>query len=224
MESKLTLLDEIPGLHRKLDALAKAIQTQQHHCRSLTGNTNPAASQPQPTPHRANRYFQANGGSSFNRGDDSGSDEGKDLAAVTDDNDVDFSDEVLVLSEEQGWMMNPRSDKLTFWNLAVVLPFLLYLSVMLPFRLCLDFPAPRFSAVYWFEFLIDLAFMLDIALNFCTGIVVVEKGQESEPLVEYDLRRVAAAYLRSWLFIDVLSGVPFEAIELASGGREATDA
>lgn len=42
------------------------------------------------------------------------------------------------------------------WDLAIVMPLLVYLAVMIPFRLCFDNEPKILSPSYWFEFTIEL--------------------------------------------------------------------
>jgi len=42
------------------------------------------------------------------------------------------------------------------WDLALIMPFLIYLAVVMPFRLCFANEAVVDSGIYWFEFIIDL--------------------------------------------------------------------
>lgn len=42
------------------------------------------------------------------------------------------------------------------WDLGIILPMIVYLCVMMPFRLCFE-NEPFFSShMYWFEFVIDM--------------------------------------------------------------------
>jgi hypothetical protein len=42
------------------------------------------------------------------------------------------------------------------WDLGVILPMILYLCVMMPFRLCFENEPVFSSQIYWFEFIIDM--------------------------------------------------------------------
>lgn len=42
------------------------------------------------------------------------------------------------------------------WDLALIMPFLIYLAVVMPFRLCFANEAAEDTGIYWFEFIIDL--------------------------------------------------------------------
>jgi len=95
------------------------------------------------------------------------------------------------------------------------MPLLVYLAIVLPFRLTFANEAPQFSSVYWFEFIIDMLFILDIILNFRTGYFFDEEGgSEETQKVEYDRRRVAISYIKTWFILDVVSGIPFALLDL----------
>ena len=134
----------------------------------------------------------------------------------------DVGAKVLVLDENDDWMINPRNQFRMTWDLCVVMPFLVYLTWAMPFRLCFANEAPYGTPVYWWEFVIDMVFIIDIVLNFRTGYFVrnLDLGAssvEDNDLVEYDRQRVAKNYLKSWFVLDVVSGVPFALIEIVSG-------
>ena len=67
-------------------------------------------------------------------------------------------------------------------------------------------------------------------INLRTGFVVSGGGashnhfRDAEALIEYDRKRVARHYLKTWLLPDIISGVPFALIELLfneSGGASS---
>jgi hypothetical protein len=101
---------------------------------------------------------------------------------------------VLVASDE--WMINPTKKFRMTWDLCLIMPFLLYLTVMMPFRLCFANEARFGTGLYWWEFMIDLIFILDIVTNFRTGVFVGRDGDGD--LVEYDRAIVAKQYLQTW--------------------------
>ena len=48
-------------------------------------------------------------------------------------------------------MINPKNSFRMTWDLAVLLPLLLYLTIMMPFRLCFVNDPVQFSGIYYFE-------------------------------------------------------------------------
>lgn len=102
----------------------------------------------------------------------------------------------VILVESDAWMINPTKKFRMTWDLCLIMPFLVYLTVMMPFRLCFA-NEPRFgTGLYWFEFMIDIIFILDIFTNFRTGVFVGRDGDGDT--VEYDRLIVAKQYLKSW--------------------------
>lgn len=97
------------------------------------------------------------------------------------------------------------------WDICLVMPLLLYLLVVMPFRLCFMNEAQKFSPIYWFEFMVDMIFIIDIFLNFRTGYFV---GTAEDDLVEFDPYLIARNYVRGWFFLDVVSGIPFALLDL----------
>jgi len=116
-----------------------------------------------------------------------------------------------VVRSDPGYMLNPKTRFKMTWDLAAVMPLLVYLAVMIPFRLCFDNEPVLFSPAYWFEFTIDLIFICDILLSFRTGYFL---NLDEPDLVEYHPWLVATNYLQGWFVFDCVSGIPFALIEL----------
>jgi hypothetical protein len=115
-----------------------------------------------------------------------------------DPNDEGEEVEKPVLNDSDAWMINPTKKFRMTWDLSLIMPFLIYLTVMMPFRLCFANEARYGTALYWFEFCIDLVFIADIFLNFRTGVFVGRDQSEGGELVEYDRWLIASAYLQTW--------------------------
>jgi len=101
------------------------------------------------------------------------------------------------------------------WDLGIIMPLLVYLTIMMPFRLCFANEAQSDEPIFWWEFIIDILFLLDIPLNFRTGYFVLSAGERVsgldsvdtsglgdgntdalEELVEYDKWRVGVNYAK----------------------------
>jgi len=132
----------------------------------------------------------------------------------------------VIVNENGEWMISPRSSFRLGWDLCLMMPFLLYLTIVLPFRLTFVNEAPLFTWVYWFEFMIDLLFVVDMGLNFRTGLAVETKNAKGEnyEAIEFDKHIIAMTYIKSWFFIDFFSGVPFSLIDLISNGGAPNNA
>jgi len=136
----------------------------------------------------------------------------------TNDDEEEYVKLPTVLVESDEGMINPKNAFRVTWDLCVLLPFLIYLILTLPFRLCFVNDPTPFSAIYWFEFTIDFVFIIDVILIFFTGYVLEgelhSEDVNSIVLIEYDRKRVAWNYSSSWFILDVVSSVPFLFIEL----------
>ena len=108
--------------------------------------------------------------------------------------------------------INPKGRFRMGWDLAIVLPLLVYLAVIMPFRLCFNNEPAFGTPVYWIEFTIDLVFIGDIVLNFFTGFFLTE--DEGSKLIEYHRGLIAKRYFRTWFWLDIASGIPFALLEL----------
>lgn len=99
------------------------------------------------------------------------------------------------------WLISPASTTKKLWDVWVLL-LLGYTATILPFRLAFH------SQAYWdlwtsLELIADLSFLVDILLTCCSSYY-----DEDGELVSSQ-RRVLARYLKSWLFLDFLSSLPF---------------
>jgi hypothetical protein len=70
-------------------------------------------------------------------------------------------------------------------------------------------PLATRAALYWLEIGIDIMFALDIIVNFRTSFI-------QDGVMVTDHRRIAKQYMRTWLFVDVISVFPFD---LLTGGN-----
>eukprot|EP00614_Pseudopedinella_elastica_P009557 CAMPEP_0172607538 /NCGR_PEP_ID=MMETSP1068-20121228/27690_1 /TAXON_ID=35684 /ORGANISM="Pseudopedinella elastica, Strain CCMP716" /LENGTH=935 /DNA_ID=CAMNT_0013410567 /DNA_START=183 /DNA_END=2990 /DNA_ORIENTATION=- len=143
-----------------------------------------------------------------------------------------LADEIQKKTEEDEgteyrFMINPSGPFRMTWDLGVVAPLLLYLTVAVPFRLSFENDPPLYSGMYWFEFSFEMIFLVDIALNFRTGYFT-EALDTNEPVeslsIEYQPFNVAYNYLTGWFGLDAASGIPFALIDLISGGESTSNA
>lgn len=113
-------------------------------------------------------------------------------------------------AKPQGWYINPYSNFRTRWDLLLSV-VLIYNGFVIPLRLAFDMTDDLSSPLFWLDRMVDSLFLLDILLNFRTG-VIVNGGH-----VSYE--RLAARYIRSWLVVDLVSAAPYELIFLAMEGE-----
>jgi len=121
---------------------------------------------------------------------------------------------------------NPDATWRKFWNLTIMV-IVCAQGVYVPFIVAFR---PE-AGLAWraFEYVVDSIFIADIALTFNTKIKLggdVESSQDAassaEELVK-DRRKIAAAYVRGFFFVDLIASIPMELIGLAIGQEEGTN-
>lgn len=99
----------------------------------------------------------------------------------------------------------PRSNIMTFWNIAILFP-LLYTATIMPVRISFIE-----EGVFWIEVcenIVDVMFVLDIIINFFAAYE--EKGK----LVR-NLTVIRQHYVKSWLFPDVIATFPWHWLRIS---------
>jgi hypothetical protein len=82
------------------------------------------------------------------------------------------------------FMFDPHDWRRMAWDFAFILPCLVYLTVMMPYRLCFAHDAKGSMLVL--ETCMDMIFIVDILVNFRTGYVDLDSGT-----IEYDYKKVS---------------------------------
>lgn len=94
------------------------------------------------------------------------------------------------------------------WDV-VVLQFILYSAVMVPYRICFDASASGYMFI--FEQVVTLSFMADVYMNFNQAYMDDEKWI-------MDRGKIAYRYFQGWFWIDAPSSVPVELIDMFIAG------
>ena len=124
-----------------------------------------------------------------------------------------YAGEVMLCNEED-WSLYtdrgllfptaPLKFRFDLWIFALIV----YSSVNVPFRLCMNHPA---TGMWWFvEVIISLFFIVDVVLTFNTAYMRWDDG-----LLVLDRRQISINYLRGWFALDALAATPIELIDLA---------
>ncbi|XP_059350923.1 potassium/sodium hyperpolarization-activated cyclic nucleotide-gated channel 3-like [Daphnia carinata] len=106
------------------------------------------------------------------------------------------------------WIIHPCSNFRFYWDLCML--FLLVANlIILPVAISFfnDDLSTRWIA---FNCLSDTIFMIDIVVNFRTGIM----QQDNSEQVILDPKLIARHYLRTWFFLDLISSIPLDYIFL----------
>merc|ERR1719429_962696 len=106
------------------------------------------------------------------------------------------------------WIIHPCSSFRFYWDLCMLLLLVANL-IILPVAISFfnDDLSTRWIA---FNCLSDTIFLIDIVVNFRTGIMQADNSEQ----VILDPKLIARDYLRTWFFLDLLSSIPLDYIFL----------
>ena len=108
-------------------------------------------------------------------------------------------------------LFDPADSKRMAWDIFVIIPMLVYLTMMMPYQMC--FAAEPRGAIRTLEDAMDAIFIFDIFVNFRTAYVEDHSGE-----VVWDDWLVAKHYLKGWFFLDTISAIPFHRLEFLLQG------
>ncbi|XP_015791289.1 potassium/sodium hyperpolarization-activated cyclic nucleotide-gated channel 2 isoform X2 [Tetranychus urticae] len=116
--------------------------------------------------------------------------------------------ERLRQKESGHWIIHPCSNFRFYWDLCMLLLLVANL-IVLPVAISFfnDDLSTRWIA---FNCLSDTIFILDIIVNFRTGIMNPDLPEQ----VILDPKQIARQYIRSWFFLDLISSIPLDYIFL----------
>jgi len=107
---------------------------------------------------------------------------------------------------------HPEADLRIVWNL-IGFVFIVFEAFLIPFYIAFDYEPTGIADMV--IGVVNTYFMVDVVFSFCTGYSDV-----GVPVM--DPRSIAARYACTWLFPDVLSGIPWEWIPLENGPLATT--
>ena len=109
--------------------------------------------------------------------------------------------------KEKKCFVGPEHYYRQVWDLVQVF-LLIYVAVTIPYREGYMQPVKTWSATFWFEAVVDVYFIFDIAFNFRTAIF------DKEGVLELDTAVISRQYVKGWFGLDVLACLPVTYIEL----------
>lgn len=86
------------------------------------------------------------------------------------------------------------------WDASIFL-IIIYLTISLPVRIAFQVITTDF--LYYLDFIMDSIFIVDIALNFNTGI------DDIGGKIIMDRKKIFLDYLKLWFWIDLVSSAPY---------------
>lgn len=146
---------------------------------------------------------------------------------------------------KQGRMLSPHSKFRKRWDVVQMI-LLVYVSIMVSYRVCFDHPAELWGGWFFCDLFIDLYFITDVSsLTILLPILIHHgvsrrRGQLSHALVLpvqlvvnfrtavitddgdllYEQKEVTRHYLKGWFAVDFISCLPFGYFEIAYDGDE----
>jgi CRP-like cAMP-binding protein len=109
-------------------------------------------------------------------------------------------------------LFNPNDNWKIVWD-CVVGAMVLYSVIAIPYRVGFRKESPVGGAFYIVDWMIDGWFMLDIMVTCNTAVL-----DESTELFILDRKKIFNIYSQFWLWIDVMSCIPFDTIATGAGG------
>lgn len=97
----------------------------------------------------------------------------------------------------------------------MVMLLLLYTGTYIPFKTAFVEQSPDY--VNTIEFSIDSLFFVDIIVNFLSAY------ENEERNIETRFSKIAWSYIRSWFFIDIVSCIPFQMLDMSGDDNEIQD-
>lgn len=101
-------------------------------------------------------------------------------------------------NEEGMFLIYPDSIYRAVWDISLFLS-IIYQSISLPARISFEVKFSEF--LFILEIIIDVMFIIDIVLNFNTGIYVKTR-------LILQRKKIALDYLKWWFWIDLVSSLP----------------
>lgn len=125
--------------------------------------------------------------------------------------DLEEEDDMMSVNERVNMdkskgILFPDSSFRAFWDF-MVLWFVIYSSLLLPFQISFTFTVPHTILVT--DIMSDTVFLLDIFLSFCTGIY--DKG-----VLLMSRDAIIKKYMSFWFWLDLLASFPYTWIMAAS--------
>ncbi|GAQ90104.1 K+-channel ERG and related proteins [Klebsormidium nitens] len=124
-------------------------------------------------------------------------------------------------------MIHPFSRAHRDINLVITVA-IVYTMLSLPFQLCFDVSLT--GGWLTIEFLVDVIFLVDVAMNFRTGYVEKQRDEMRDGLriirpqkIVMRPQRVARHYLRTWFAIDLVSSLPYDLLLVANVGHSTVN-
>jgi hypothetical protein len=105
--------------------------------------------------------------------------------------------------EAKFYFIHPHGELRQGWDMLSML-FILYNAIMIPF--VSSFVGSPLQSLVYLERVIDIFFIIELVLNFFTGVEVDGKIEFNEPAI-------AKRYAKGWVWVDIVSAFPWFTVE-----------
>ena len=109
------------------------------------------------------------------------------------------------------YIILPTSRVRMVWNL-IVFFLLMYTATLVPYR-TIFIEDEGTSFLFYFDMFVDLLYFIDLILNFLMAY------EDADKKLEVRLKKIASNYLQSWFFLDFLSCIPFQYLNVEDDGN-----
>jgi hypothetical protein len=106
-------------------------------------------------------------------------------------------------SETKFYFIHPHGELRQGWDMLSML-FILYNAIMIPF--VSSFVGSPLQSVVYSERVVDIFFIIELVLNFFTGV-------EVEGKIEFNQLTIAKRYVKGWFWVDIVSAFPWFTVE-----------
>lgn len=110
------------------------------------------------------------------------------------------------------YIIMPSSRMRMVWNL-IVFFLLMYTATLVPYR-TIFIEDDEKGFIFYFDIIVDILYTTDLVLNFFMAY------EDADKKLETRLRYIAVNYFKSWFFLDFLSCIPFQYVEIDTSGGE----
>ncbi|CDW89227.1 cation channel family protein [Stylonychia lemnae] len=128
--------------------------------------------------------------------------------------DEEYEDQNAVILRTKKCIIMPDEKGKAYWNL-VITALLLYTATYVPFRISYVDDNPIYMIIL--DTIMDMIFLTDLVLSFFSAYEDKKMG------VEVRHKYIAIAYIKSWFFLDLMSCVPIQLMEVQydeAGGQK----
>ena len=110
----------------------------------------------------------------------------------------------------QSYAIHPHSDFMHYWDLVIVV-LLIFTATFTIFEICFLGASGELDTMFWVNRTIDIIFTMDLIMHF----FIMIPRPNTDAMIS-DIKIIARQYAQSWLIVDLLSVIPYDAFALGT--------